>query len=211
MNIFSSTKDKPSQWANSGPINIHHLETRFIFDEPIVRSLVTEANSIFKSVQELSKKETRPDYLTMSRTYRSTVRACLEKLQDSLSMPDDYDDKPKGVIENYITIFYSVECVWHLCEILLIDRVPSNIIVPQLLEWTRFHFPSFERKAAEMLFVEHDDIDDINSEMMPIVKGLIMQGQVEVGRTILRLHALADNTSFRIVDEILKSMPVYNV
>lgn len=185
------------------------MQTPFIFDEPIVRSLVAEANSIFKSVQELSKKESRPDYLTMSRTYRSTVRACLEKLQDSLAMPED--DTQIAPIENYITIFYSVECVWHLCEILLIDRVPSHIIVPQLLEWTRFHFPSFERKAAEMLFSEQVDIDDINSEILPIVKGLIMQGQVEVGRTLLRLHASADSTSFRIVDDILKSMPTYNV
>lgn len=172
---------------------------------------MAEASTIFKTVQEISKQESRPDYLKISRTYRSTVRACLEKLNDSLDEIGQTDrTEDQGVIGNYITIFYSVECVWHLCEILLIDPAPSNIVVPQLLNWVRFHFPAYEREAAELLFIDSDDIDGVH--VLSVIKGLITQGQVEVARTLLRLHpAASNNASFQIAEEVLRSMPTYNV
>lgn len=207
-----SAKDVPSELANYGDINIHHLSTEFIFDDPILRSLVAEANHTFMNLQREVKQVRRPDFAKVSRTYRSIVRACLQKLQDTLAKCDDQDDDDlRLAYENYITIFYSVECVWHLCEILLIDAVPSHVVVPQLLDWIRFHFPMYERKAAEMLFVDQTDVDEVTGEFMPIVKGLIAQGQVEVARTLLRLHPDYATASFQIAEEILKSMPTYTV
>lgn len=218
--VHSSTPDQPSPFANMGPINIYHMQSSFIFDEPILRSLIAEASSIFKAVQEIQPatqdKRSGGDYLKLSRTYRSTVRACLEKLQDALAenaeQDDDDDDAKRITLENYITIFYSVECVWHLCEILLIDKASSQVVVPQLLDWIRFHFPAYERRASELLFVDGDDIDDdVDRDILKVVKGLITQGQVDVGRTLLRLHPDADSTCFQLADAILKAMPVYNV
>lgn len=211
---ISSTADKPSALANSGEINIYHMQTEFIFDEPVLRSFVAEASSIFKSVQEV---QSSTEYLKLSRTYRSTIRACLEKLQESLTTGDvdgnelNVDSSKRALIENNITIFYSIECVWHLCEILLIDRSPANVVVPQLLDWIRFHFPAYERRAAELLFADNDDLEEMIVDILPVVRGLITQGLVDVARALLQKHPSADSTAFQIAGDVLKAMPVYNV
>lgn len=183
-----------------------------------MRSLIAEASSIFKAVQEVPPPSvitgTRSEYLKLSRTYRSTVRACLEKLQDALAENTEQGlgDEKRIRIENYVTIFYSVECVWHLCEILLIDQSSGQVVVPQLLDWIRFHFPAYERRASELLFIDADDMsDDVDRDILKVIKGLIMQGQIEMGRTLLRLHPDADTTCFQLADVILKAMPIYNV
>lgn len=191
-----------------------------------MRSLLAEASGIFKSVQEAARlppKGRDAELLNLSRTYRSTVRACLEQLQDALAvepstMPTTTGTLDAAALQNYVTIFYSVECVWHLCEILLIDQQPTaaNVVVPQLLDWTRFHFPAYERRAAELMFIDRDDMEEEeggnNAEVVAVVKGLITQGQVEVARTLLRLHTAAEQSGcFATVDEILRSMPVYSV
>lgn len=80
-----------------------------------------------------------------------------------------------------------------------------------MLDWIRFHFPTYERKAADCLFIRRQDVDKTDDDYMVIVKGLIMQGQIDVARTLLRLHSSADSISFQMCDEILKSMPVFNV
>lgn len=40
---------------------------------------------------------------------------------------------------------------------------------------------------------------------------MIAQGQVEVARTLLRLHSSADNSSFQVAGEILRTMPIFSV
>lgn len=206
---FSSFKDGPTEYANSEPVNVYHLKTNFIFSDPILRSLIAESNSVFLNIQQAAKQQSvKPDYLKFSRTYRSIVRACLKNLQDEINSSSDVDTTE---YENYITIFYSVECVWHLCEILLIDPAPMNVVVPHLLDWVRFHFPSYESKATDLLFADRDDIEESSSDFLKTVKGMIAQGQVEVARTLLRLHSNADNSSFQVAGEILRSMPIFSV
>lgn len=207
---------------------MHHLQTEFIFEHPLLRSLVAEASGIFKSVQEAARltKGRDTELLNLSRTYRSTVRACLEQLQDAMVAGGGRDAEPSAdatvpdandeTLENYVTIFYSVECVWHLCEILLVDQQPQSQCVPQLLDWTRFHFPAYERRAAELLFVDRDDMAEPeaehNADVLSVCTGLIAQGQVSVARTLLRLHSDAEEgTSFQAADDILRTMPVYSV
>lgn len=209
---YSSLKDTPTEFANSGPVNVYHLKTNFIFNDPILRSLIAESNSVFLNIQQAAKQQNaqqnRPDYLKFSRTYRSIVRACLENLQNKRKSSTDTD---KSEYENYITIFYSVECVWHLCEILLVDPAPMNFVVPHLLEWVRFHFPSYESKATDLMFADRDDIEESNSDFLKTVKGMIAQGQVDVARTLLRLHSSADDSSFQVAGEILRLMPIFTV
>lgn len=50
-----------------------------------------------------------------------------------------------------------------------------------------------------------------NNDYWPALKGLIMQGQIDVTRAILQLHPLAESSSFKIAEQILKAMPTYNV
>lgn len=188
-------------------INVHHLHKEFIFNEPILRSLIAESNSIFLTLQKIKQKGNTSDYLNISRSYRSTVRACLEKLTDLVMNEENDDEKTK--YENYITIFYNIECVWHICEILLIDPAPSNIIVQQLLEWIRFHFPAPQRIAAALF--QYGREANKNPDYWSAVKGLILQGQISIVRPLLHLHSSSDSISFQTADKILKEMPIFTV
>lgn len=177
---------------------IQHLKTKFIFDEPILRGFLAEANSIFKEVQLLAKHNAQQgEYLKKSHGYRSILRGCLEKLQKVIDTNAAYKD--------YMTIFYSIECIWHLCEIFLIDSLPSNHPVPHLIEWIRFHFPDAEQKASELLFTNQGD--DVDNDCLSLVKSLIAQGHLEVARTILQTYARTNyNASLQMAEEILRTV-----
>ena len=130
--IISSSRDVPSKHANTFDVNIFHVSQSFALDDSIVRSLVSESSNIFYNLQTL-KDKSNDVYLRTSRAYRSAVRTTLTKLQTAIEDADTgIDDVMK--YENFITIFYSVECLWHLCEFLLIDHSSSSI-VRNLIEW----------------------------------------------------------------------------
>lgn len=207
--ITASTRDKPTEYAGKDNVQIHFLKPEFIFDDPILRSLISEANSTFIALQSLKRKGSKADYTKISRTYRSIIRACLEKLQDvtanaELEMPEKYE-----MYQHYISIFYSIECIWHLSEILFLEQSSSNVVVPQLLEWVRFHFPASERLATDLLLLKNNASE--NDEYWPSLKGLVLQGQIDVARAILQLHPQAESTAFKMAEQILITMPTYNV
>ena len=88
--------------------------------------MVNESNGIFLSIQKLSEssgRDLRPEMLQFSKHYRSILRDCIELLQDL--MEKAVQDK-KSFYSNLFTIFYNIECVWHLTEILYIDVIPGN-------------------------------------------------------------------------------------
>ncbi|CAO1379036.1 unnamed protein product [Diamesa hyperborea] len=206
--IISTSKDVPSKHANSGEVNVHHLSQYFILDDPILRSLVAESSTIYQKLQSVKEKATADVYLQSSRTYRSAIRSCLNKLQDEIS------NEPSGSrnikqYENYVTIFYSIECMWHLCEFLLIDRHSTISVVPNLLEWTKFHFPTPGQNAGEMLINMERDID-VKGEYWPTVRGLILQGQIDIARGLLRLHSSSETATFQLADKDLDTMPVFS-
>lgn len=206
LHVFSKTPDRPSQFANKDVAKIFHLKTRFIYDESILRSLLAEASSVFQDLQELSKsnQQQRPDYLKISQTYRSIIRGCLQKLQKSVEQHPHFQD--------FITVFYSIECLWHLCEIFLIDTIPSNYVVPHLIDWIRFHFPAAEQRATELLFANRDDFEFTDREYLNIVKMLIVQGHLDVARTILQLYGRNNfNACYQMTEEILKTVPIYSI
>lgn len=118
----------PDQLSAYGPADasVFRVRQQVILFEPILRKLVNEANGTFLSVQELmstNSPEFKTELLKLSRQYRSIIRACLENLQDE-AMRERGERKEE--LQNYITIFYSVECVWHLCEILFVDNIPGK-------------------------------------------------------------------------------------
>lgn len=130
------------------------------------------------------------------------MRGCLEKLQKEIEIDPVYKD--------YMTIFYSIECIWHLCEIFLIDPLPSNHPVSHLIEWIRFHFPNAEQRATALLFANQGD--DGDREYLHIVKSLIVQGHLEVARTILQMYGRNNfNAGFQMTEEILRSVPIFNI
>lgn len=148
------------------------------------------------------------ELLKISRQYRSIVRACLVNLQEALSKEEDGVEKNN--IQSYITIFYSVECVWHLCEILFIDNIPGDVVLPFLLEWVRFHFPCHEQVAAQLL-EDCEKGSEVNENYWETVIGMIVQGRVDVARALLKLHSEAETNEFKLLDNALRTMPIYSV
>lgn len=131
MPIISTTKDGPSKFANTEEFNVIHATEYFILEDEILRSLVGESCNIFYNLQSI-KNKSNDLFLQTSRVYRSAIRSTLNKLQETII--DECDESDIKKYESYITIFYSIECLWHLCEFLLIDRSTLSV-VPNLLEW----------------------------------------------------------------------------
>jgi len=65
------------------------------------------------------------ELLKHSKQYRSILRACVENLQEIL--PKESLSEEKTILENFLTIFYQVECIWHLTEILYVDVIPGRL------------------------------------------------------------------------------------
>lgn len=180
---------------------------------PVLRGLLAEANSLFHELQERSALSnlTQTDFLKISNAYRGIIRRCLQKL--NCEAENETDENAKGLILNYITVFYSIECIWHLCEIFVIQTASSNLVIPQLIEWIRFHFPAAEQRATELVLNINDDSGDWdNTEYLSVVKALIIQGYLDVARTILKKYGRINcNATFQMVDDILRTLPIYDI
>lgn len=131
MGVFAYQPKKhnnPDAASPFAPVNatVFNVRQQVILFEPILRKFVNEANTIFLSIQELmagNAADARAELLNFSRQYRSIIRDCSVSLQDEvLGANAEYKEE----LRSYITIFYSVECVWHLCEILFVDSIPGE-------------------------------------------------------------------------------------
>ena len=134
--VISSSRDVPSSHANSNEVNVFHVAQSFALDDSIVRSLVTESSNIFYNLQT-TKDKSSDIFLRTSRAYRSAIRTTLNKLQEAIDDVEITSSDEVRKYENFVTIFYSIECLWHLCEFLLIDHSTMSV-VPNLLEWVNF-------------------------------------------------------------------------
>lgn len=201
-----------SETADKTDDKILNIRQSVVLFTPILRKLVNEANGTFLSLQKLVETSKTTDnqveFLKLSRQYRSIIRVCIECLQEAAQK--ETDGIEKNTLFSYITIFYSVECIWHLCEILFIDIIPGEVVLPFLLEWVRFHFPCHEQTAAQLLEACEKGSED-HPEYWDTVVGMVVQGRVDVARALLKLHSTADSNDFKLVDNSLRSMPVYSV
>ncbi|KAK0075668.1 hypothetical protein PV325_006573 [Microctonus aethiopoides] len=190
--------------------NVHFLRPEVNLFSPTLRKLVNESNGIFLSIRNIngtSSEEVRPALVKHSKQYRSILRACVESLQDAAENATD----EKELLENFLTIFYNVECVWHLTEILYVDTLPGDVVLPQLLEWVRFHFPSRELEAIKILAKKTIGAELENINYWDAVRGCALHGKLDVVRALLSLHTKADHPAFVTADNVLKTMPIYNV
>ncbi|XP_044758676.1 nuclear pore complex protein Nup85 [Coccinella septempunctata] len=207
----SGAPDKPSQHYPTSEVSVFHLRQEVTLFRPVLRKLVNESNGTFLDLQSVVSSKAfnaHEDLLNFSRQYRSIIRACLENLQEDILKAGTSCERDE--IQNLITIFYSVECIWHLCEILFIDATPGNVVLPHLLDWVRFHFPKYERNAAEMLCDAGNSLE-MKVEYWPTVIGSLLQGRIKVARGLLKQHSASDTKSFMIADQCLKTMPLYDV
>ncbi|KAI4495440.1 hypothetical protein M0802_008654 [Mischocyttarus mexicanus] len=195
----------------SSDIKVHILKPEVILFSPPLRKLVNESNGVFLSIYKIkssSSGDICPELLKHSKQYRSILRACVEGLQDiaEKSLPEN-----KVTIENFLTIFYSVECVWHLTEILYLDNIPGNVILPRLLEWIQFHFPSKELKAIKMLSQKSIAADLEYIYYWEVIIGCALHGKTDLVCALLLMHSKADHPAFIVAENLIKTMPVYNI
>lgn len=107
-------------------VKVHFIRPEVILFDPVIRKLVNESNGTFLAIQKLktSTSDTRTELVKCSKQYRSILRACVENIQDSIESSTSESTKTK--YQNYLRIFYTIECVWHLTEILYVDNVPGK-------------------------------------------------------------------------------------
>lgn len=186
------------------------MEPEFVFNIPVLRALLSETSNIFIELQKATENpEVKPNFPKFSVTYRSSIRACLEKLQQLVQQQNGTNIDQQEKYQSFMTILYSIECIWHLCEKLFLNKTNEGLVLQQLLEWVRFHFPMSERNALELMQIGQEV--DADENYWPVIKDLVVKGQMEVARTLLRMHLAADSPSFQEADRILNTMPIYSV
>ena len=84
-------------------------------------------------------------------------------------------------------------------------------MLPQLLEWIRFHFPSRELVAVKILAKRSIGAELENMNYWEAVFGCALHGKLDVVRALLSLHSKADHPGFVNACNTLKTMPIYNV
>ncbi|XP_017148759.1 nuclear pore complex protein Nup75 isoform X1 [Drosophila miranda] len=200
-----NSRDVPSETAGQDPVLIYLAQETTLFDEPVLRSLLAESNITFATLQELGQKAPRAEYLRISHTYRSVVRASLERLEHAKKSPEvQMDGERQQRISETVIVFYAAECLWHLFEILYMQQ--SQLIVPQLLNWARFYAPQIEDRATDFLLMAEEASE--NDDYWNVLKSLVMVGALDVTRAILRQNRKASQPAFKAVELILASMPV---
>lgn len=60
------------------------------------------------------------------------------------------------------------------------------------------------------MLINMDRDVDIRGDFWNTLKGLILQGQVEIARALLRLHSSSETMTFQLADKDLQSMPVFS-
>ncbi|XP_014208983.1 nuclear pore complex protein Nup85 [Copidosoma floridanum] len=207
------SKDTTSEY-HPCEAKVHFVCPEVILYYPTIRKMVNESNSVFLAIQKLKSSsptvmsDPKPEIFKFSKRYRSILRACVEELQE---LAEKYSDQKQGLYENLQTIFYNVECVWHLTEILYIDVTPGEVVLPQLLEWIRFHFPSREIMAMKILAKKKIGADLENTDYWEAAFGCALHGKLDIVRALLALHSKADHSSFVAAENALRNMPVYSV
>ncbi|KAL6102829.1 nup85 [Pungitius sinensis] len=196
----------------SGCSFIHEVRKDEDIYSPILRKLFNESHHIFVGLQtireDLPSKNKKPQFVSISKNYRSVIRACMEELQQvAVSTKDAVVATQYG---NQVSILLAIELIWNLCEVLFIDAAPAGSLLLHLLDWVRLHKADVDEKAREVLQsespAEHHDYWDV-------VVSYVLQGRLEEVRQMLVKQAAlqpAARSMYKLIDTLLSRMPFYN-
>ncbi|XP_061830280.1 nuclear pore complex protein Nup85 [Nerophis lumbriciformis] len=191
---------------------IHEVRKDEDIYSPILRKLFNESHYIFVGLQtiqeDIPNKNKKPQFVSISKNYRSIIRACIEELQQiAVNSKDPAAGMQYG---NQVSILLAIELIWNLCEVLFIDAAPAGSLLLHLLDWVRLHKADVEEKARHVLQsespAEHRDYWDV-------VVSYTLQGRVEEVRHLLVKQATlqpAARSMFKLMDNLLGRMPFYN-
>ncbi|KAK7794024.1 hypothetical protein R5R35_007455 [Gryllus longicercus] len=215
--FFGATPKEEKRCNIHGPTKVHQVCQEVILFNPISRKLINEANGVFLALQNVTSEESNPcgrraELLKLSRWYRSIIQACLENLQDAAKN----EENEKDTYLNLVTVCYNIEFIWHLCEILFIDVIPGGVVLPQFLEWIKFHFFQPERKAIALINTlygsqNQDDEPETHPDYWNTVTQLVLQGRLDLAKSLLSLHSKSYSEPIKRLEYMLKTMPFYRV
>ncbi|XP_076457331.1 nuclear pore complex protein Nup85-like [Babylonia areolata] len=170
------------------------------------RKLINESHSVFVMLQgqvaSLTGSALYHQLKEASRKYRSVAKACSLELQ--LLLSKSTDEGERDYYSNQIELLESMQLVWSLCEILFIDIAPGEMVLVQLLNWIRWHFPVGREMAQDVLQEESPEQHPVYWDA---VFRLLLQGEIERVRKLLSLHSCSQTQPFISVEELLKKMP----
>ncbi|XP_037091371.1 nuclear pore complex protein Nup85-like [Pollicipes pollicipes] len=129
---------------------------------------------------------------------RPVFRSCLRASMETVSATDAAD------AEMQRQLLDSMEMIWHLCEILLIEKKRGGVVLYQLLDWVRQHATQFDRAAAH---VTEAEVPESHPEYWNTVYGFVLQGRQDAARKLLRLHGSFGTEPFVSADELLRKTP----
>uniref|UniRef100_A0A8C5H6W5 Nuclear pore complex protein Nup85 n=1 Tax=Gouania willdenowi TaxID=441366 RepID=A0A8C5H6W5_GOUWI len=198
--------------SSSGSSLIHEVRKDEDIYSPILRKLFNESHHIFVGLQtvgeDVPSKNKKPQFVSISKNYRSVIRACMEELQQLAVLTKDAEAATR--LGNQVSILLAIELIWNLCEVLFIDAAPAGSLLLHLLDWVRLHKADVDEKTREVLQsespAEHHNYWDV-------VVSYVLQGRVEEARQMLvkqaNLHPAARGM-FKLMDKLLSKMPFYN-
>lgn len=210
--LVFETHHKPKEAKDPASLFIHEVQKDEDIYSPILRKLFNESHHIFVGLQtirdELPSKNKKPQFVSVSKNYRSVIRACMEELQQVAVSAQD--PQIASQYENQLSILLAIELIWNLCEVLFIDAAPAGSLLLHLLDWIRLHKTDEDVKMREVLEsespAEHHSYWDA-------VLSYVLQGRLEETRQILVKQANlqpAAKTMFKLMDTLLSKMPFYN-
>ncbi|KTF75773.1 hypothetical protein cypCar_00010269 [Cyprinus carpio] len=179
---------------------------------PILRKLFNESHLIFVGLQKIKEdvpsKNKKSQFVSISKNYRSVIRACMEELQHNAvsaqdgSLASQYGDQ--------VSILLAIELIWNLCEVLFIDAAPAGSLLLHLLDWVRLHKSDVDARAREVL---QSESPAQHQSYWDVVISLILQGRMDEARQVLSKQASlrAESSSvFKRMDVLLQTMPIFN-
>lgn len=210
--LVYETRYKASGATGPASSFIHEVRKDEDIYSPILRKLFNESHHIFVGLQtireDLPSKNKKPQFVSISKNYRSVIRACMEELQQVA-----VSTKVAEVATQYgnqVSILLAIELIWNLCEVLFIDAAPAGSLLLHLLDWVRLHKADVDEKAREVLQsespAEHHDYWDV-------VVSYVLQGRLEETRQMLVKQATlqpAARNMYKLMDTLLSKMPFFN-
>ncbi|XP_062872524.1 nuclear pore complex protein Nup85 [Trichomycterus rosablanca] len=175
---------------------------------PILRKLFNESHHIFVGLQNIKedvpKKNQKPQFVSISKNYRSVIRACMEELQHAAVSTEDSQYSNQG------SILMAIELIWNLCEVLFIDAAPAGLLLLHLLDWVRLHKSDVDEKAREVL---QSDSPTRHQAYWDVVMSFVLQGRMDEARQVLQKQASqqpALRSMYHLMDNLMQKMPVFN-
>ncbi|KAG9279243.1 nuclear pore complex protein Nup85 [Astyanax mexicanus] len=198
--------------ARSGTPSVHVVRKDEDIYSPILRKLFNESHHIFVGLQniqeDLPSKNKKPQFVSISKNYRSVIRACMEELQQGAVSAQD-----TSVIAQYsnqVSILLAIELIWNLCEVLFIDAAPAGVLLLHLLDWVRLHKADVDERAREVLQSESPTHHHAYWE---VVISFVLQGRMDEARQVLVKQANLQPASrpiYQLMDSLLQKMPIFN-